>query len=198
MVLRPEPSTSSEKLVHFLGGFAAAAQLAKRAEDRNHHIEYIILAASLVDGLLRMGLILHHQIETKSSDVPDELLYQAADHKIVTERQIYQRAHAAKIIDDALKNELDDLYLWRNRVVHRYIIGDLTTADVKDVASDYRKAVSRASHAVYEVENRQLVLKVGMTRLAGREPADDLQKWAKAKHGDASLIVRPDWLDFYR
>jgi len=197
-MIRPEPSSPDEKFVHFLGGFAAAAQLAKRAEDRDHHIEYIILAASLIDGLLRMGLILHHQIETKSSVIPDELLYQATDDKIVSEREIYGRAHAAAIIDDALKNELDDLYSWRNRVVHRYIISDLTTADVKDVASDYRKAVSRASRAIYEVENRQLILKVGMTRPAGREPADDLRKWAKAKHGDASRIVKPDWLDSFR
>jgi hypothetical protein len=197
-MIRPEPSTSGEKFVHFMGGFAAAAQLAKRAEDRGHHVEYIILGASLIDGLLRMGLILHHQIETKSSAIPEELLYQAVDDKIVSEREIYRRAHAASIIDDALKNELDDLYSWRNRVVHRYIISDLTTADVKDVASDYRKALSRTSRSVYQVERKQLILKVGMTRLADREPVDDLQVWARAKHGDASRIVKPDWLDRFR
>ena len=187
----------SEKFARFMGGFAAAAQLGKRAQDRSHHIEYIILTASLLDGLLRMGLILQHQIRTSSREIPEELLYQSTDDKIIPEREIYRRALAAGVIAQPLFDELNDLYDWRNRVVHRYIISEITTADVKDVASDYHKAISRTSHAIELIEKRQIILGVGITVVGRRTPTDDLAAWAKLKHGEASKIIRPDWLNKY-
>jgi hypothetical protein len=193
-----EPVSPSEKFARFMGGFAAAAQLCKRAQDRSHHMEYIILAASLVDGLLRMGLLLQHQIETSSVELLEELLYQATDDKIIPEREIYRRAFGAGVVDQALFDELNDLYNWRNRVVHRYIISEITTADVQDVASDYHRALSRATFAVEQIEKRQIILGVGMTTVGRRSPSDNLNEWAKLKHGESSRIIRPDWLDKYR
>src|SRR5258708_39600420 len=137
----PTDESEWETFARFMGGFAAAAQLAKRADDRSHHAEYIILAASLIDAMLRLGLILQHQIKTSSKTILVELFHQASDDKIIPEREIYRRAFEAGVIDRDLSEELNDLYAWRNRIVHRYIISEITTADIKDVASDYRKAI---------------------------------------------------------
>ena len=129
-----------------------------------------------------MGLILQHQINTSSREILEEFLYQATDDKIIPEREIYRRALAAGVIAQALFDELEDLYDWRNRAVHRYIISEITTADVKDVASDYHKAISRTSYAVEQIEKRQIMLGVGITTVGRRTPIDDLAAWAKLKH----------------
>jgi uncharacterized protein YutE (UPF0331/DUF86 family) len=187
----PGNTSKDDRFIRFMGGFAAAAELAKRAHGREHHVEYIVLAGSLIDALLRMGLILRHQIETQSEAILADLLYQGHDDSIIGEREIYRRAAAAQVIDAALLDELQDLYSWRNRVIHRYVISEITTEDVRHVAADYHRALSRVAQAVYAVEHEQIVRRVGMVR-AGRAPDNDLAAWAKQKHGEVSRIIRPD------
>lgn len=58
----------TDRLAHFMNGFAAAAQLGRRAAVSGFVIEFVILAASIIDGALRIGLALQHQIDTESSE----------------------------------------------------------------------------------------------------------------------------------
>ncbi|MDO8550984.1 MAG: hypothetical protein Q7S39_12660, partial [Ignavibacteria bacterium] len=74
----------------FMKGFAAAAQLSQRAVANGSFIESVCLSASIIDALLRIGLILDYQLKTKTDQILNELLYQADEKKIVTERSIYK------------------------------------------------------------------------------------------------------------
>jgi hypothetical protein len=53
-----------EKFENFMRGFSAAAELDARAARLGCFVECVCLTASVIDGLLRMGLILKHQLDT--------------------------------------------------------------------------------------------------------------------------------------
>ena len=174
------------------GGFAAAAELWRRASENGFLIEAVVLGAAVIDGCLRIGLILDHQIRTKSEDVPTELLYQGDDDRAVTERKVYRRALDNAVISKELVNELDELYSQRNRVVHRYIISDITTEQVFLIDHRYEEAIPKVYAAVWALEDKQIRLGVGMTRRA--EKSDDMEeeirRMTDAKHA-AEWLARP-------
>ena len=176
-------------------GLAAAGQLANRAVQSGSFIESICLSASLIDASLRIGLVLKHQIDTRSIDIPAELLYQADDDKIVTERRIFGRAHAEGIIDQDLFKRLETLHTDRNRVVHRYIISEITTSEVLAIAHEYLNTVHEVNSRIDVLERRQLEFGIGMTRSKGppgvdlRDQIRDLQK-KKHDHTDLDANLR--------
>jgi hypothetical protein len=143
-----------------MSGFAAANELLHRAFNNGFLVEAVVLGAAVIDGSLRIGLILQHQIETKSEDVLEDLLYQGADDRAVSERQVYRRARETSVIDDGLFRELDDLYDQRNRVVHRYIISDLTSQEMFKIARRYELALPKVNEAIWVLEQRQIKLGV--------------------------------------
>ena len=59
-------------------------------------MESVVLSAAVIDGTLRMGLILKHQLETNTNDLLEEFLYQEEEEKGISEREIYRRALAKK------------------------------------------------------------------------------------------------------
>jgi hypothetical protein len=68
--------------------------------------------------------------------------------------------------------------------VHRYVISDITTADVFEIARGFEETLPMVNAAVGAVERRQLELGVGMTRSEDTEfGQEDLLSWAKDKHG---------------
>ena len=81
-----------DKLSNFMNGFTASVQLSQRAGEDGFFIEYTCLIASIIDGLLRIGLILNYQLENRTDDVLDSLLYQSDEDKIISERHIYKMA----------------------------------------------------------------------------------------------------------
>lgn len=172
------------RLGHFLNGFAAAAQMARRAAEGGFAIEFIILGASIIDGALRIGLVLQHQIDTKSDEIPEELIFQRDEDKIIHERSVYKKALETGVIDEKLFNELQELYTLRNRVVHRYIISDITTEKVLKIGFRFEKAIQRVNSAVWILEDRQVRMGVGMTRSEGPTgKGSDVDEMARAKHG---------------
>lgn len=173
-----------QRLECFLKGLSAAVELAHRASSNGFLIEYIILAGSIIDAALRMALVLQHQLDTSSSDIPDELLYQGEGDKALSERTVYRRALEAGLITRELFERLQDLYSDRNKVVHRYIISDITTEDAFRIARGFEDAIPIVNEAVWLVEEKQIGRGVGMTRsAAGDMSQEDLSSWAKDKHG---------------
>jgi uncharacterized protein YutE (UPF0331/DUF86 family) len=173
-----------DRLAHFMNGFAAAAHLGTRAAENGFMTEFIIMAASVIDGALRIGLVLQHQIDTQSSDVPENLVYQRDEEKTESERQIYRRSFERRIIDNGLYDELQNLFTARNRVVHRYIISDITTEQVFRIARRFEKAIQRVHDAVWKVEDQQTRLRVGMTRKSSSTiDMSELVSMMRAKHG---------------
>ncbi|MBI5634798.1 MAG: DUF86 domain-containing protein [Nitrospirae bacterium] len=119
-----------QRLGAFMRGFAAATVLLNRAGERGSFIEAICLTSNIIDAQLRIGIILQHQIETKSRDIPIEYLFQEEQGKKFSERDIFKIAKSKKVINDDIYQKLSDIYDERNRVIHRYIITDITTHQV--------------------------------------------------------------------
>ncbi len=174
----------------FMKGYSGAVELYKRANDNGYFIESVCLGASVIDGALRMGLNLKHQIETKSSEIIIPFLMQKEDDKIIPERQIYKFALKNEIITSELHEKLGALYNDRNRVIHRYIISEITTGQVLDIAIKYEQAIHEVNKAIYKLEREQIEIGVGMTT----EFDGDVEKWmsemSEEKHGGSELTKR--------
>lgn len=187
-------SKTEKRFQSFMQGFYATVALLQRAEKSGCFIECVCLSISLLDGLLRIGLTLKHQLKTNSTDLLDELLCQSDQTRIVSERQIYKKALHESIIDQSCYEKLNDLYEKRNQVVHRYIISEITTSQVLDIAIACRELIDDVNQAVRKVEDEQIRRGVGMTR-AGTDVKDStrvnvekyFQDLVNAKHGNQNL-----------
>jgi hypothetical protein len=189
-----EPSSAEgkrepAKFEKFMDGFFAAYQLLERARDKKALIELVVLAAAVIDGFLRVGLVLAHQLKTRSDDIPDELIHQADDERGITERGIFKRALDEGVIDERMFNILETLYRLRNRVVHRYIISEITTHDVLKVAAYYERLIPAVGSYinVLALEDRQIKEGVGITEDGTPEKhralMHDMEQKVRAKHG---------------
>jgi hypothetical protein len=180
--------TTEARIGQFMDGLVAASELLQRAAENGFFIEYICLAASIIDGHLRMGLIFAHQLKTCSSEPLEELLRQTNAGPIISERQIYKRAAQEGVIDDGLFGKLEDLYIKRNRVVHRYIISELTTQEVLQIATEFEQLLPAVSTAVGNLGAKQVQLGIGMSR-SGEMPGlgRRLGEMSAKKHGNPRL-----------
>jgi uncharacterized protein YutE (UPF0331/DUF86 family) len=171
-----------------MNGFVAATQLLARAANNGFMVEFIVMTASVIDGALRIGLVLQHQIDTQSSGIPNDLVYQRDEEKTDSERRIYRRSLEKQIIDQKLFDELQNLFTERNRVIHRYIISDITTDQVFRIACRFEKTIQRIHDAVWKVEERQIQLGIGMSHKSSATPStagitSQLDSMAHTKHG---------------
>ncbi len=181
-------NTDTDNLHRFMQGMAAAAELHARAGRQGCFVESVCLCATVIDAALRMGIILKHQLITRSPDLLPELLYQGKTDNPVSEREIYRRALKNDVINQGIYDELNDLYDARNRVVHRYIISEITTKEVLDIAIRYDNIKDRVSEAVGILEGEQLREKVGMTvRGDTGFELQELLSFSEKKHGDDDL-----------
>jgi uncharacterized protein YutE (UPF0331/DUF86 family) len=173
----------------FLNGFVAACELLHRAAKEHCLVEYICLAASVIDANLRIALILQHQLATSSAEVLNGLLYQAEEDEIITERTIYKRALEQQVIDAAIFAKLEELYARRNRVIHRYVISDITTLEVLEIASGYERIIPVINKITSDLEERQEKLQIGM--LGSGELGAALSKLSNMsgeKHANEHLV----------
>src|SRR6266568_4499785 len=123
-----------KRFEEFIAGFTAAQELHGRAGKDGSFIECVCLGASLIDAMLRIGIILQHQLNNRTREIPIDLIFQGEKDRAISEREIYRRALAISVIDNDTFTRLQSLYDERNRVVHRYIISRITTSDVLDTA----------------------------------------------------------------
>lgn len=173
-------STSPEAwatFTEFLAGFTAARELHARAGDHGSFVESVCLGASLVDALLRVGLVLQHQLDNRTRDIPLDLVFQGPADKPISEREIYERARTRHVIDEALYDEVQRLYDDRNRVIHRYVISRITTSDVLDIAIRYERMIQSVSAQVHWLENRQIEEQVGITVSGPPFEGEDAKRW---------------------
>ena len=184
-------NSEQDRFSHFMSGLTAAAQLLQRAGENGFFVEYICLATAVIDASLRVGLILQHQIKTRTDEILDSLLYQTDEHRIVSERQIYGMALQEDILSQDLFDKLESLYKKRNRVVHRYIISDITTEQVLDIGIQYEQNIPLVSEAVGKLEQRQIETRVGMTVVTDGASKAEMEtlfdKMSAEKHGNPIL-----------
>lgn len=170
----------------FVNGFAAARELHARAGNSGCFVECVCLGASLVDALLRVGLVLQHQLDQHTRDIPLELVLQEPSDRAISEREIYKRARSQDIIDESTFDGLQQLYDDRNGVIHRYIISRITTSDVLDIAIRYENMVQVLSERIHKIEEQQIEQGVGITArgpaLEGGEGRRFIEELADKKH----------------
>src|SRR3989442_1570584 len=100
----------SQVLEKFQQGMAAAVHLLNKAIERRSALECIVLQANLIDGVLRLALILKAQLDSLSNAVDDSLLRQRDSDSKVTEKMIYARCLQAGVIDQSLFDALSAAY----------------------------------------------------------------------------------------
>jgi len=146
-----------------MNGFAAANILMNRAGNNGCFVEYVCLATSVIDAQLRTGLILQHQLESNSNEIPSELVFQGEDDKMISERSIYTRSLEKGVLSQLEFDRIEDLYKRRNKVVHRYIISEITTDQVLQIANEYQQMIDEICKIIYRIEEKQIERGVGIT-----------------------------------
>ena len=189
-----EPVLAHFQFDKFMFSLASSQDLTSKAYKNNNPIELVVLLANQIDAGLRLALILHEQIETKSVFIDIKLIQQIDGDKVIMEKAIYKLALEKGIIEEPLNLELHDLYNQRNKVIHRYIISDITTKEVKKISIEYSLMEKRIGEIIKGFEKRQFEEKVG---IYGENPADTpltkeqevyIQNAIDEKHSDYSFI----------
>lgn len=96
------------------------------------------------------------------------------------ERKIFDRSLEYGVIDQEIYDELNSLYLLRNRVIHRYIISDIRTRDLIDIVARYLQTSETVRLILREFENKQ----------AGSQYGVYGEKFGKAPITDDAAIHR--------
>src|ERR1035441_8594632 len=110
---------------NFIYSYGAARDLLARAHRTGSLIEGLVLYVSLIDGLLRIALVLDKQLEDASGDVDFSYIQQEPGGRRYSEKEIYEQAHRRGIITTDMKAKIVDLYERRNAVIHRFFLTDI-------------------------------------------------------------------------
>ena len=164
--------------VNFLRAFGACRLLLQKAHGKGSLIEGVVLYAALLDGLLRISIILKEQIDQKTEEIDETLITQKGKGGFFSERAIYQRALEKEVINQDIFDELNDLYDKRNAIVHRFFLSSIQYADLPPVLLRFETLYQKLYKKVYELESKQIELGVGMTR---REIKSDRDKEKRIK-----------------
>lgn len=147
----------------FLQGVGATSLILCNAVKNKAFIEATCILANQIDALLRTGIVLKNQIINGNRKIEVEWIYQGLDDKKKMEKDIYKKALDLGIIDQTIFDNLIDLYEDRNRVMHRFIISEITLAEVEEIAYKYYKKKESINQLIYDIESEQIRLNVGMT-----------------------------------
>ncbi len=161
----------------FLQGVGATALILSKAVENKAFIEATCVLANQIDALLRIGIILKNQILNSNSEIEIEWIYQGLSDKKKSEKDIYKKALDLGIIDQQTFDELYVLYDDRNRVIHRFIISEITLAEVEEIAYKYYQKQQAINKLIYDLESEQIRLNIGMTKI-------DNDKHSEEKHLD--------------
>jgi hypothetical protein len=134
---RRQFAVSCDRFEKFNASLAASFDLKNKAIKNHSFIELIIINANQIDAYLRLCIVHKFQIIETTSLFKLEYLYQAKNDKPLMEKKIYDKAKEMNIISNEQLIKLYRLYDLRNKVVHRYIITDIKTREIRDIGYDY-------------------------------------------------------------
>lgn len=169
-----EAKLHSYRFEMFLQGVGATAAMLNKAVGNKAFIEATCILASQIDALLRTGIILKNQIINKNSEIAIEWIYQGKGDKPKFEKEVYNEAKKIGVISEDIYNKLYNLYNDRNRVVHRFIISEITVREIEEIAYEFYKMSEEINQIVYDIESEQIKQNVGMTRLGKADERDVL------------------------
>jgi hypothetical protein len=177
-----EATLNSYRFEMFLKGVGATSYMLNKAVGNQAFIEATCLLASQIDGLLRTGIVLQNQINNNNSEIEKEWIYQGLTDRKKSEKDVYKKAKELGIINKDIFDELYKLYDDRNRVIHRFVISEITLAEVENISYTYYQMQQKINAIVYKIESKQIELGVGMTRSGTADDTEHIE-YIKGKIG---------------
>ena len=181
--LDKDATIKSHRFDMFIRGLGATTLIFEKAVENNAFVEATCILANQIDALLRIGLILKKQLLEKNSEIETKWIYQGQQDKIISEKAIYKEAHTIGIINKNTLDELYSIYESRNRVVHRFIISEITLAEVEEISFNYYLLRQRIYDSIYKLETEQIKQNIGMTVVGPLENEESYIDYIKAKLG---------------
>lgn len=164
---------NSYRFEMFLQGIGATSIILKKAVENKAFIEATCILSNQIDSLLRIGIVLKRQLMNRNDTIEREWIYQGLTDKKKSEKDMYQKAKELGIIGQDIFDTLYKLYEHRNRVIHRFIISEITLAEVEQIAYNYHEIREKVKIIVDDIEGEQIKQNVGMTILKpGDHPGD--------------------------
>lgn len=164
-----ENKLNSFRFRNFIRGVGAASYMISKAVANKAFIEATCLIATQIDSILRTAIILQLQINNGNSEIDKQWIYQGLRDRRKSEKDIYRKALELNIITEEINTELYKLYDDRNRVIHRFVISEITLAEVENIAYEYSKMSERINKILYDIEALQIERNVGITRKGDNE-----------------------------
>jgi|GEM_PF-1193016 hypothetical protein len=163
---------SSYRFEMFLQGIGATSVILRKAIENKAFIEATCILSNQVDSLLRTAIVLKKQLLNGNDKIELEWIYQGVSDKKKSEKDIYKKAKELNIIGSDIYDNLFKLYDDRNRVIHRFIISEITLAEVEHIAYDYYEIREKIKIIVDDIETEQVKQNVGMTVSEAGDPGD--------------------------
>ncbi|MFC1810850.1 hypothetical protein ACFLZH_05095 [Patescibacteria group bacterium] len=179
---------NSYRFETFLKGVAATDYMLNKAVEGKSFIEVTCILASQIDALLRTGIILQKQLINKDTKIETKWIYQGPNDKMKSEKDIYKKALELKIFDKIIFDELYELYNDRNRIIHRFIISEISLAEVEEISYKYYEMQQKIKKTVYDIESKQIELNIGMTKQGSKSKIPNPIKFIKGKIGKISYF----------
>lgn len=182
---KSEAEINSYLFEMFLKGTAATVYMLNSAIGSKSFIEATCLFANQIDALLRTGIILQTQLLKNNSEIERKWIYQGMDDKIISEKAVYSEAKDLGVIDSGAYDQLIKMYDDRNKVIHRFIISEITLADVEEISYQYYLMQQKINGIIHDIEARQIELGVGMTRSgdSSTDARNEYEKFIEGKFG---------------
>lgn len=181
---------NSYRFEMFLQGMGASVMILKNAIGNKAFIEAICILANQIDSLLRIAIVLKNQLINKDFEIEQQWIYQGATDKKKSEKDIYKASKELGIIDDNIFNALYKLYDDRNRVIHRFIISEITLAEVEEICCDYYETREEIKLIVDNLETEQVDLGIGMTTM-------DESEGGNRSHNLQAVIGKIGRIDYF-
>ncbi|MCG7500188.1 hypothetical protein MHO82_25380 [Vibrio sp. Of7-15] len=151
-----------DKFDRFNASLAASHDLLNSAIESESYIEIIAITASQIDAYLRLCIVIAKQLGERTNDIDIKYLFQADNERGIMERKIYEHSLQYNVIDQEIFDELNTLYQLRNRVIHRYIISNIKTRDLVNIATRYLAILESVRLILRGFEEMQAQEKYGL------------------------------------
>jgi hypothetical protein len=166
---------SLDKYYKFVAALVASYDLSTSALQSDSLIEFILILASQIDSYLRLSIVMKKQLKLKSDEFEQKYIYQGESCKPITERAIYKEAKLLDIISEDSFEELSNLYNFRNKIVHRFVISDIKTKDLQDIATAYDAVAEKIRMIMKDLEDTQRNMKIGICKDSA-DPEEEIDK----------------------
>jgi hypothetical protein len=156
--------------VNFTHSMATARLLLAHAHEKGTLIEGFVLYASVIDGLLRV-LVAHatakrevdatHVLASeRGADVRylEERYFSHDETLWMDERKVYRAARTHGVLSKAEFRELEELYNFRNIVIHRFIISGITYDEIAPRLDQYEAIYNRLFAQLEAIEQPEAPL----------------------------------------